>query len=202
MHQQISAVFFVLIGFISALLIVGCHENAPLPKPRTYPRLTFPEKEYTLFTTTLCPYEFEVPIYATVEKDSIFFGEKAPNDCWINVFYPDFNGQLYCSYYPVKSPEHLEELISDGYRIASKHTVKADYIDEFEINKADGTSGMIFEIEGPAASGLQFFITDRKKHYFKASLYINAPVNPDSLAPIIEFLKPDVYHMIETFRWQ
>lgn len=202
MYHQITFSNLLLICLFFCFCLIGCSEAPAVPKPRTYPRVDFPEKKYTTYQSETCPYTFEVPVYSKIEKDSVFFGEKAPNDCWINVFYPDFNGQLYCSYYPVKSAAHLEELIADGYRIASKHTVKADYIDEYEINKDDGTSGMIFEIEGPAASGLQFFVTDNKKHYFKASLYINAPVNQDSLAPIIDFLKPDVYRMVETFQWQ
>lgn len=187
---------------LTAFFWMGCVETPPTPKPRTYPKINFPEKSYEVFDHPNCPYKFEIPVYGQVEKDSIFFGEKAPNDCWINVLYPDLNGQLYCSYYAVKSPEQLEALIIDRYRVASKHTIKADYIDEYIIDLDQGVYGMAFEIEGPAASGFQFFLTDSLDHYFKASLYLNAKVVPDSMAPIVEFLKADVYHMIETFEWQ
>lgn len=188
--------FFVLFGLIS------CGDNPTVPKPRTYPKLVFPEKDYVRYQDESCPYSFEVPAYADVEKDSLFFGEIAPNDCWINIYYKEFNGQLYCSYFPVSSEEELDSYIIDGYKIASKHTVKADFIDEYQIDRGPDMTGMAFEIEGPAASGFQFFLTDNEKHFFKASLYINAKVVPDSLAPIIQFLKPDVYHMIETFEWK
>jgi gliding motility-associated lipoprotein GldD len=188
--------------FIFFLGLIGCESDPQLPKPRTYPRLDFPEKSYILYEHSLCGYGFEVPTYAQVERDSIFFGEKAPNDCWINVFYDGFNGQLYCSYYPVRDKEHLDQLIQDGYKIASKHTVRADYIDESVIDRDPSLQGMLFEIEGPAASGVQFFVTDNSKHFFKASLYINDRIIPDSIGPIIQFLKPDIFHMIETFQWK
>jgi len=193
---------FWVVVLMAVLGVSSCGEGPVVPKPRTYPKLVFPEKEYVRYADDNCPYSFEVPTYAVVEKDSIFFGERAPNECWINIFYEEFNGQLYCSYFPVGSQAELESFMVDGYRIASKHTIKADFIDEYQIDRGPDMSGMAFEIEGPAASGFQFFLTDNKNHYFKASLYINAKIVPDSLAPIIEFLKPDVYHMIETFEWK
>ena len=197
--ENFARVYFLL---LITLFLSGCESHPQLPKPRTYPRLDFPKKVYQLYTHPSCDYRFEVPSYATVEKDSIFFGEKAPNDCWINVYYEGFNGQLYCSYYPVRNREHLDQMIQDGYKIASKHTVRADYIEESVIDRDPKLQGMLFEIEGPAASGVQFFITDNTNHFFKASLYINDRIIPDSIGPIIQYLKPDLFHMIETFQWK
>lgn len=198
MTNRISTLLTITVLFF----LFSCNDAPITPKPRAYPRIDFPEKKYEAFVHDECPYAFEIPTYAHVEKDSIFFGEKAPNDCWINVMFPGLNGQLYCSYYPVDNQGQLLDLIIDGYKVASKHTIKADYIDEFIIERDNDVYGMAFEIEGPAASGFQFFLTDSLQHYFKASLYLNAKVVPDSIAPIIDFLKTDVYHMIETFEWQ
>jgi hypothetical protein len=49
---------------------------------------------------------------------------------------------------------------------------------------------------------LQFFLTDKKNHFFRAALYFNTQVRPDSLAPIYEFVKEDVFKLIETFEWE
>ncbi len=192
--------FFLLL--VVMLCVTGCEEAPPaVPKPRTYPRIAFPEQVYERYTSADCPFSFEVPTYAQVEKDSIFFDERAPNDCWLNIFYPEFNGQLYCSYYPIRNTAQFDKLVDDSYYLASKHTVKADYIQESTVSSPDRVYGVIFEIDGATASGLQFFLTDSTSHFFKGSLYINTEINIDSLAPILTFLKKDVEHMINTFHW-
>jgi hypothetical protein len=60
---------------------------------------------------------------------------------------------------------------------------------------------MVFSIEGPAATPFQFFITDEKQHFFRASLYFKTKINTDSLAPVYDFVKKDLRKMIETFEW-
>jgi len=58
------------------------------------------------------------------------------------------------------------------------------------------------EFTGRAASPLQFFLTDSTNHFLKASLYFNSKVNPDSIAPIAEFVKVDVAELINTLKWE
>ena len=62
---------------IYILLIIGfalfaCKENVFTPKPRTYPRVVYPEKKYKLFSQGYCPIQCEIPEYATIERDSTF----------------------------------------------------------------------------------------------------------------------------------
>jgi gliding motility-associated lipoprotein GldD len=60
----------------------------------------------------------------------------------------------------------------------------------------------MFEIEGNAASNLQFYLTDSTHNFIRGALYFYAKPNYDSLAPVIDFLKKDVEHMITTFKWK
>ena len=80
---------------------------------------------------------------------------------------------------------------------------KATFIDEFPIKKQNGVNGMLFKVEGPAASPLQFFLTDSlgQKHFLRGALYFNTQARPDSLAPVLDFVKRDVEKMLETFEW-
>lgn len=190
----------LLVGVV--LMMVACEETAQVPRPRTYPRVIFPEKSYRVYNPKDCPFSFDIPRYAKAERDSVFFDEKAPNDCWTNIYYPDFNGQLYCSYYPINSERELQQLIDDGHKITSKHIIRADFIDEKIIQKQGNVYGVLFEVEGAAASGIQFYLTDSTRHFFNAALYFNAEVRPDSIKPIFEFVKADVLRMLESFEWQ
>ncbi|MCK5170865.1 MAG: gliding motility lipoprotein GldD, partial [Bacteroidales bacterium] len=61
--------------------------------------------------------------------------------------------------------------------------------------------GILYEIEGNAASSVQFFLTDSIKHYIRGALYFNVEPNKDSLAPVINFVKEDIKILIESFEW-
>jgi gliding motility-associated lipoprotein GldD len=52
------------------------------------------------------------------------------------------------------------------------------------------------------ASAVQFFITDSTEHFLRGSLYFNCRPNRDSLNPVIDFLREDILHLIETTEWK
>ena len=188
--------FITLLFFISA-----CRETLQVPKPRTYPRVILPEKTYSKFEQTYCNFSFDYPDYGQVIRDSLFFGDKALNDCWFDIEFPDFNGFIHCTYYPLVKTGDLDKLIKDEFKMSDKHQVKADYIDELPIDKGDGTSGMIFEIEGAVASNLQFYLTDNKDHFLRGALYFKTKARPDSIAPVYNFIKEDISRMIGSLEW-
>jgi gliding motility-associated lipoprotein GldD len=192
--------FLFLLGLL--IILISCEENHSVPKPRSYPKVEYPEKTYVTYNPKNCPFVFDIPAYSKAEQDTTFFDEKPPNDCWTNVYFPAFNGQLYCSYYEVKSPADLEKLIADGHKITSKHNVRADFIDELVIQKKGKVYGVLFDVQGPAASSIQFYLTDSTNHFFNASLYFNTEVRPDSIKPVFEFIREDVLRLIESFEWK
>ncbi|MCD4731953.1 MAG: hypothetical protein K8R74_15210, partial [Bacteroidales bacterium] len=69
-----------------------------------------------------------------------------------------------------------------------------------DISKVYGLTYTIFGVA--AASPYQFYLTDSTDHFVRGALYFNAVPNNDSLAPVIAFLKDDINHMIETFKWK
>jgi len=189
--------FFCLIFLESS-----CDNIIYTPKPRTYPRVTFPEKSYQAYTNGDCPFTFNYPKYARIERDSLFFEEKAPSDCWFNIIVPDLNAVIYCSYYQIDKKNNFEKLNNDAFSLAGKHTTKADFIDQLPIKKPNKVSGYVFNIEGPAASPFQFYLTDSTHHFLRGALYFKSEAKPDSLKPMIEFMKTDIIEMINTFAWK
>ena len=62
--------------------------------------------------------------------------------------------------------------------------------------------GLVYDIRGAnAASSYQFYVTDSIANFVRGALYFNMVPNNDSLAPVIDFLKKDIEHLINTFRW-
>ena len=81
--------------------------------------------------------------------------------------------------------------------------MKADAIDENIIaNDTRTASGLLYDIAGNAASSCQFYLTDSSRNFIRGALYFNCPPQSDSLAPVIEFCKKDIDHLIKTFRWK
>ena len=172
------------------------------PKPRSYPKIEFPKKTYRAVNTNVCPFTFERAEYADFIRDTLFFNDKPENECWFDLVVPSLQGTIHCSYYEISKENSLDKLITDAHTLSNKHGVKAEFIDDFAISKPGNVHGNVMNIEGDVATPFQFYLTDSTRHFLRGSLYVKAQINPDSLAPVYEFLKMDAMHMINTFEWQ
>ena len=187
-----------------AFLFGGCEDSVFTPKPRGYPRVIYPAKEYQHFDENYCHFTFEYPKYAEIQQDTTFFDEEPDDPCWFNVFMPDFSAYVYCSYAPISKERPISKLKTDAFKMTDWHNKKATYIDEHPFRKPNGVKGILFTVEGPVASQLQFFVTDslEQKHFMRGALYFYTEPNPDSLAPVYDFVRKDIERMIETFEWR
>ncbi len=187
--------FPFLVSLIVILFIAAC-KNDYYPKPRGYFRIDLPEKEYIVFDSTF-PYSFEYPAYANITRNK---NNGDPN--WINIEFPQFKGTLHLSYKVVSG--NLTDYLEDTRKMVMKHISKTSGIENrvFE-NPENNVYGLTYHIGGiAAASPHQFYLTDSTKHFVRGALYFNVVPNNDSLAPVIDFLKEDINHMIETFEWK
>ena len=176
-------------------LAMACQRNYT-PKPRGYLRIDFPKKEYIRFDST-CPYVFEYPVYARILPDTDYYTEP----CWINIEFPSFDGQIHISYKKVQG--NLTEYTEDSRALTYTHTIKADAIKETVYTDPEScVHGILYDIKGNAASSLQFYLTDSNKHFLRGSLYFNVQPDKDSLAPVIEYFKEDIIHLMESFEWK
>lgn len=184
--------------------MLGCGESSVgVPKPHAFPRIIFPKKKYQPFGEGYCPLSFEQAAYAKVEQDTLFFGEKPKHDCWFNLQVESLHATIHCSYSPIRSRSEYDELVQDAFTLVQKHNVKASFIEELPVHRtAARVHGMVFKIEGAAASPYQFYMTDSTRHFLRGALYINTQSRPDSLAPVVDFMKMDVNRLIETLAWK
>lgn len=186
--------FILLLSALIALMACG---NDYFPKPRAYFRIDLPQKNY-LHLDSIYPFTFEYPSYSTITQDKNSPHEKN----WINIEFSEFKGSLHLSYKKVDG--NLVKYMEDSRTMAFKHIPKASAIDNrLIINEKSRVFGLIYEISGSgAASPYQFFVTDSLNHFLRGALYFNMVPNNDSLAPVIDFLKKDIEHLIQTFEWK
>jgi gliding motility-associated lipoprotein GldD len=186
------------------MVVLGSCSNEPTerPRPRAYHKITYPERKVVSFSSEDCPFAFEHMSYAQPQKDEAFFDEPPEHPCWFDLNMPIFNGKWHFSYHPIQDRAHFDKLVADAFKLSQKHNVKANYIDEIVFKKGKDVSGIIFDMEGPVASPYQLFITDSTKHFLRGSLYLQAQTNPDSLRPIIDYIKKDLDVILNKFSWQ
>lgn len=192
--------FNIITILLFASFVIGC--NSPYTyKKKGYFSINFPEKKYQQFNTPDYPYTFEYPVYATITKDSVFFGDKA-EDYWINIDFPRFSGRIYVSYKPV-TPINFDTLVNDAFKMVHKqHDDVSTGIEDSLMKTPNGVEGIYFSLKGNTATANQFFLTDSTKHFLRGALYFDAAPNEDSLATVNEFLKKDLQHLINTLKWK
>lgn len=186
--------------FFSILCIGFCscedEDEVYSPKPRGYCRIYFPEKNYRLFDTT-CPYKFEIPVYAKMSVGKL----KNPQPYWYNLDFPQYKATVHLSYKPVN--KNIDNLIDTMHYFAQTHQVKATGLEQtVVIRDSAKVYGLVFDIGGNTASSLQFYLTDSIHHFLRGSLYFNVKPNVDSLKIVIDFIRKDVIHLINTTQWK
>lgn len=186
----------LITGVLIVIALAGCKDNFT-PKPRGFFRIDMPERAYKQLDS-IFPYKFEYPKYSRITNDP-----HSPHErYWINVDFPRFKGRLHLSYKAVNN--NLSTFSEDAHSMVMKHIPKASAIEELKIENAENkVYGLVYDIQGTgAASPFQFYLTDSSKHFVRGALYFSTLPNNDSLAPVIDFLKEDIMHMLETMEWK
>ena len=195
MKNKLSILFVAL-----AIVFVAnsCDDNDNyLPKPRGYFRIDLPEKSYSK-VDTIERYSFECPDYAQITYDRYSPDEKN----WINVEMPQFKGSIHLTHKPVN--DNLGEYLEDVHTMVTKHLQKANGVrDSLIVNEEHQVYGLFIEMDGKGvATPMQFYLTDSTKNFVRGALYFNFLPNNDSMQPVINFIREDIDHMINTFEWK
>jgi gliding motility-associated lipoprotein GldD len=192
-----SKLIFSLIFLLLLCLCLYSCGGGNVPKPHGYFRFDFPDKEYRLFDSAGCPFVFEYPVYSDIKPDN----SGADKNHWFNLICPQYQATIYLSYVPLK--DNFVAMLEDVHSFLYKHAVKADAIEsQFYANSERHTAGFLFDIGGNAASSLQFYVSDSVRHFLRGSLYFYATPNRDSLAPLIDFFREDMMHLMETVEFR
>ena len=178
-----------------ALLLFSCVQNYT-PKPHAYYRIAFPEREYRLYDS-ICPLAFEYPAYGKITQIT----EPTYDSCWLNISFPKYRGTIHLTYRKIDN--NFDLLVYDVWNnVYSKIAQRADAVDDYHIVREPDVYSMIFEIKGNAASPMLFFVTDSTKNFLRGSLYFSVKPNHDSLAPVVNFFREDIIHLIESVKWK
>jgi gliding motility-associated lipoprotein GldD len=194
--MKTSLLYFIIILLVP-LLFTACEQDF-IPKPKGYNRIDLPPHKYQQLNEDH-PFTFEYSTASKVEAHKSNIAE--PH--WIDIIYPEFHGSVEFTYKDIrKNQKRLDEFLEDSHKLTSKHNIKAYAIDQAVIKTPKGYTAMIFELQGEVPSQFQFYITDSTNHFLRGALYFPIATQNDSLAPVIEYIKYDMMHLINSLEWK
>lgn len=176
--------------------VFSCSNSTDIPKKYGYFRIDFPKKKYQKVTFETFPFAFEKSEYAIIRN------RDKENDSWFDLVYPNLKATIYFSYKPINRHQNLYSLLNESQTMVYKHKVRATAIYEKSyVNRDRNVLGITYELTGDVASNMQFILTDSLKYFVRGALYFDSTSNSDSIAPMVDYVKEDIRHLIETFEW-
>ena len=191
-----KALFCFLITMGLCVFFSACKPRPlPEPKPMGYFRIDLPNHQYRTLDTSL-PFRYEQSVFAntTIEKQK-------DNTLWMTVSYPVLKASLRFTCFEVKNADSLRKLMVSEDKMVKFHYQKADDVQYSVIKDPEALLwGQTYEIFGKeVATPFQFWLTDSTHRFVRATLYFDETPNNDSLQPVIQYLKEDALHLINTF---
>ena len=196
--MRFNKLSIAIVAAATLVIAFSCDRQPnPLPKPRGYFRIDLPEKAYVK-VDTIEKYSFECPEYAYITNDRYSPDEKN----WVNIEMPQFKGSIHLTHKPVDG--NLAEYLEDVHTMVTKHLQKANGVrDSLIVNDEYRVYGLFIEMDGKGvATPMQFYLTDSTKNFVRGALYFNFKPDNDSMQPVINFIREDIDHLINTFEWK
>ncbi len=185
-----------LFPVILLLLSASCEKNF-LPKPQGYNRIDLPPHQFVNLAVGY-PYTLDYSQSSMIEKDSFNLNEET----WINLNYADFGAKVHLTYKKIDGKNvDFKTLSRDAFKLTAKHQKMAYGIDEAILVTPQGYAGVVAELEGEVPTQFQFFVTDSTQHFLRGALYFNTAMKNDSLAPVIEYIKVDMAHLMNSVKF-
>ncbi len=178
---------FILL--LLAATFMSCSED-PIPKPKGYLNLSYAATNYQKIMP-VCGYSFEIS-----EESKISYDKR----CWAAIEYPNLKASVLLTYRPVTN--NLKEMLLEAEKMTFEHTAMADAIHSVDyVDEERKVYATIYNVEGNAASNIQFKATDSNKHVLRGALYFNRKPNYDSIQPAVRYLEKDIIRLVETLEW-
>lgn len=186
----------IILSVIIAILFLACEADY-YPKPNGYNRIDLPDHEYKALPDSF-PFSFEHSVHAKILPDSSYIRERY----WFALFYPEFIAEVHITYKSLdNNRDSLRANIDDAYKLTTKHQIKASSIQETILMTPTGKKVSLAELKGDVPSQFQFYTTDSTEHFLRGALYFRTATENDSLAPVIEYVKKDIIHSLNTLEW-
>lgn len=190
----------VLYLLILLFFTVACSTDY-LPKPKGFNRIELPPHKYKQLETDKHPYTFEHSVHAKAYDDTTSWEKKKKH--YKIIEYPDYNAKVHLTYKNLSgNKDTLDSYLDEAYRLLYGHDKKAYGIDQVVDTTGNGYAVTYFSLSGEVPSQYQFVTHDSSNHFMRGALYFRTAEKNDSLAPVINYIKEDIHHTVNTLEWK
>lgn len=187
--------------YLLIFLFCSC-DNLELPKPNAYLRLDFPPPTYKEIVFENDGTTFELNTASTLVKNIINI-TNTNSLTSKSISYPLINAEIKLEHYNlnknIKLNDRLKRL-NDFTSIHLKKSSNPPKIQEFT-NQNKKVYASIINIKGDVTSPSQFYATDSVNNLLIGILNLKSKTKYDSVLPALEYIKKDIYHLIESIKW-
>ena len=185
----------ILFLFCLFLSHFSCNETNYLPREKGFLRLEFEKPTYDTFSSEASKLNF---IF-----NNAYSSFEIVSDEKIVLKYKDIKIDLVLSDVELENLSTFEESIRNFYVFLEPHRKKSNQISIKEFTSVDNKRfAKVFEMRGPVASPLQFYVTDSINHFLFGSMNVMVKSNYDSIYPSIMYVKNDIFSIIESVNWE
>tara|TARA_S200000501_G_scaffold173112_1_gene163071 strand:+ start:2159 stop:2737 length:579 start_codon:yes stop_codon:yes gene_type:complete len=185
----------ILVLLCLLLFHFSCDETNYLPREKAFLRL-----------------EFEKPIYDTLYSkasnlnfiyNNAYSSLEIISDEKIVLRYKDIKIDIVLSDVELDNTSSFEQSIQNFYMFLEPHRKKSNQISAKEFTSADNKKfAKVFEMRGPIASPLQFYVTDSINNFLFGSMNLMEKYDYDSIYPSVMYVKNDIFSIIESVNWK
>ena len=181
-------------------LVCSCSTDFK-PKPKGFNHIDLPDHKYQLFREDSKPYSFEMNVNAFADNDTAHYKEQ--KRLYKIIKYPDLGSNIHVTYKSIYgSMDSLDSYINEAYRLAYGHDVMAYGITPEIVVLPGEMTATLISLEGDVPSQYQFFVHDSTNHFLRGAVYFPVANKNDSLAPVIDYVKEDIHHLLATLSWK
>lgn len=185
-----------LLLFLSLFLFFSCDEETLIPKPPTHLEVDLPDHSYQKYTDST-HYTFDI---SKLWSERLKIKEK---DSMVIYLGKEIDGDLHFQYVKIDEANPLSMHINNSFAKIDFHKARAKNLkDTTFIFRDKNVYGGFYEFIGNSATNFQFYLTDSTSNFVRAELLIRRKPNYDSLQPTLNYIKTDLFHLINTFRWK
>ena len=194
---------YILFSFVSVLIVALTAiaiveyvvDDTTMPRPRAMMRIDRIDSTYT--HVDILPLGLLVNNSAVAKESTD--STTGDGSRWLNISYPHYRSTVYCSFVPVSRGNLAQHLDNRRKRISLNAEGREMRSAVFEDSLGRYTAEVFFA-GADVPTPLQFITTDSTSFIFTGALYVDGRNNPDSIAPVVDYITDDVMTMLQNLK--
>lgn len=145
----------------------------------------------------MCDFTLDLPDYAKLTLD-----KQQDTFCYCTIEIPQHKAKIHLAKARMYDSLDFRKNLMLTERQTERHITMADDVnDTLFLNRDTHVYGRVQLLTGNVAEPILFMVTDSTDNFLFGRLIFDARPNYDSILPALNYVKADIFHMIENLQW-